>query len=67
VLPGPGSPGIDVGDIRQERDEGYQRMGLHLQDICEYISLAEEADHSDQPHLGLVIDVDFHESSYLFP
>ena len=63
-MPGPRSPGIDVGDIRQQRDEGYQRIGLHLQDIGEYISLAEEADHRRQPHLGLVVDVDSHEFSY---
>ena len=64
-MPDLGSPGIDVGNIRQQRDDGYQRMGLHLQQICEYISLAEEADYRSQPYLGLVVDS--HGFSYLFP
>ncbi len=62
VVPGPSSPGINVGDIGQQRHNRYQRIGLHIQNICEYVSLREEAYYRSQPHLGLVVDS--HESCY---
>jgi hypothetical protein len=55
-IPGPASPSINVGNIGQKRNKGYQRMGLDFQDEREDITLAKETDNGYQPYFGLVVN-----------
>jgi hypothetical protein len=55
-IPGSAPASINVGDIGEKRQEGYQRMWLHFQDEREDITLAKETDNSYQPDFGLVVN-----------